>query len=177
MVFAGLMIGLTIFEGALAQPYPSKPIRIVVGFVPGGAVDFTARLVAQKLSEAFGQSVVVENRAGAATAIATERVATAPGDGYTLLLIPTSTAVQTALRNNLPYDLKRDLAPVSLVSIGPFVLVVHPSIPARTPKELIALAKARPGQLNYGSPGMGSANHLAGELFLLQTQVKIVHVP
>ena len=162
---------------ATAQPYPSKPIRIVVGFVPGGAVDFTARLVGQKLSEALGQPVVIENRAGASTAIATERVATAPGDGYTLLLIPTSTAVQTALRTNLPYDLKRDLAPVSLVSIGPFVLVVHPSVPARTPKELIALAQRQPGALNYGSPGMGSANHLAGELFLLQTKVKITHIP
>ena len=162
---------------ATAQPYPSKPVGIVVGFVPGGAVDFTARLVGQKLSEALGQPVVIENRAGASTAIATERVATAPGDGYTLLLIPTSTAVQTALRTNLPYDLKRDLAPVSLVSIGPFVLVVHPSVPARTPKELIALAQRQPGALNYGSPGMGSANHLAGELFLLQTKVKITHIP
>ncbi len=160
-----------------AQLYPSKPIRIVVGFVPGGAVDFTARLVGQKLSEALGQPVVVENRAGASTAIATERVATAPGDGYTLLLIPTSTAVQTALRTNLPYDLKRDLTPVSLVSIGPFVLVVHPSVPVKTPKELIALAQRQPGMLNYGSPGMGSANHLAGELFLLQTKVKITHIP
>ena len=160
-----------------AQLYPSKPIRIVVGFVPGGAVDFTARLVGQKLSEALGQPVVVENRAGASTAIATERVATAPGDGYTLLLIPTSTAVQTALRSNLPYDLKRDLAPVSLVSIGPFVLLVHPSVPVKTPKELIALAQRQPGMLNYGSPGMGSANHLAGELFLLQTKVKITHIP
>jgi tripartite-type tricarboxylate transporter receptor subunit TctC len=160
-----------------AQPYPSKPIRIVVGFVPGGAVDFTARLVGQKLSEALSQPVVIENRAGASTAIATERVATAPADGYTLLLIPTSTAVQTALRNNLPYDLKRDLAPVSLVSIGPFVLVVHPSLPVKAPKELIALAQRQPGMLNYGSPGLGSANHLAGELFLLQTKVKIAHIP
>ena len=162
---------------ANAQPYPVKPIRIVVGFVPGGAVDFTARLVGQKLSEALGQPVVIENRAGASTAIATERVATAPGDGYTLVLIPTSTAVQTALRSNLPYDLKRDLTPVSLVSIGPFVLVVHPSVPAKTPQELIALAQRQPGALNYGSPGMGSANHLAGELFLLQTKVKITHIP
>ncbi len=173
-----LAIGACIGGGNVnAQPYPSKPIRIVVGFVPGGAVDFTARLVGQKLSEALGQPVVIENRAGASTAIATERVATAPGDGYTLLLIPTSTAVQTALRTNLPYDLKRDLAPVSLVSIGPFVLVVHPSVPAKTPKELIALAQRQPGALNYGSPGMGSANHLAGELFLLQTSVRITHIP
>jgi tripartite-type tricarboxylate transporter receptor subunit TctC len=150
---------------------------MVVGYVPGGAVDFTARLLAQKLSESLGQQVVVENRAGAATAIATERVASSPPDGYTLLLIPTSTAVQSALRNNLPYDLKRDLAPVSLVCIGPFVLVVHPSVPARNVKEFIALARSQPGKLDYGSPGVGSANHLVGELFDLQTKVKLVHVP
>jgi tripartite-type tricarboxylate transporter receptor subunit TctC len=160
-----------------AQSYPVKPIRMVVGYVPGGAVDFTARLLAQKLSEGLGQQVVVENRAGAATAIATERVATSPPDGYTLLLIPTSTAVQSALRNNLPYDLKRDLAPVSLVCIGPFVLVVHPSLPARNVKEFIALARSQPGRLDYGSPGVGSANHLVGELFDLQAKVKLVHVP
>ena len=178
--WARLLLAAALLSGAglaAAQAYPVKPIRIVVGFVPGGAVDFTARLVGQKLSEALGQPVVIENRAGASTAIATERVATAPADGYTLLLIPTSTAVQTALRSNLPYDLKRDLAPVSLVSIGPFVLVVHPSLPAKTPKELIALAQRQPGALNYGSPGVGSANHLAGELFLLQTRVKIAHIP
>lgn len=160
-----------------AQSYPVKPVRIVVGYVPGGAVDFTARLVAQKLSESLGQQVVVENRAGAATAIATERVASSPPDGYTLLLIPTSTAVQSALRSNLPYDLKRDLAPVSLVSIGPFVLVVHPSVPARNVKEFIALARSQPGKLDYGSPGVGSANHLVAELFGLQAKLKLVHVP
>ena len=168
--------GLLVFDSA-AQSYPVKPIRIVVGYVPGGAVDYTARLVGQKLSESLGQPVVIENRAGSATAIATERVATAPADGYTLLLIPTSTAVQTALRNNLPYDLKRDLAPVSLVSIGPLVLVVHPSLPARSVKEFVALAQSRPGKLDYGSPGLGSANHLVGELFKLTTKVNIVHVP
>jgi tripartite-type tricarboxylate transporter receptor subunit TctC len=162
---------------ASAQSYPVKPIRMVVGYVPGGAVDFTARLLAQKLSESLGQQVIVENRAGAATAVATERVATSPPDGYTLLLIPTSTAVQSALRNNLPYDLKRDLAPVSLVCIGPFVLVVHPSLPARNVKEFIALARSQPGKLDYGSPGVGSANHLVGELFDLQAKVKLVHVP
>jgi len=160
-----------------AQSYPVKPIRMLVGYVPGGAVDFTARLVAQKLSEILGQQVVVENRAGATTAIATERVATSAPDGYTLLLIPTSTAVQSALRNNLPYDLKRDLAPVSLVSVGPFVLVVHPSVPARNVKEFIALARSQPGKLDYGSPGVGSANHLVGELFDLRAKVKLVHVP
>lgn len=168
--------GLPVVD-SLAQSYPVKPIRILVGFVPGGAVDFTARLVGQKLSEGLGQPVVVENRPGSATAIATERAATSPPDGYTLLLIPISTAVQSALRTNLPYDLKRDLAPVSLVSVGPFVLAIHPSLPARTVKEFIALARSQPGKLDYGSPGVGGANHLATELFKLATQVNIVHVP
>ena len=166
---------LSVFD-SLAQNYPIKPIRILVGFVPGGAVDFTARLVGQKLSESLGQPVIVENRPGSATAIATERAATSPPDGYTLLLIPISTAVQSALRTNLPYDLKRDLAPVSLVSIGPFVLAVHPSLPARTVKEFIALARSQPGKLDYGSPGVGGANHLASELFKLATKVNMVHV-
>jgi tripartite-type tricarboxylate transporter receptor subunit TctC len=161
----------------VAQSYPSKPVRLVVGYVPGGAVDFTARLVGQKLSDIIGQPVVIENRAGAATAIATERVATAPPDGYTLLLIPISTAVQSALRTNLPYDLLRDVAPVSLASVGPFVLAVHPSLPAHNVKELIALARAQPGKLNYGSPGVGSANHLVGELYSMITKVKMEHVP
>lgn len=162
---------------ARAQAYPAKPIRMLVGYVPGGAVDFTARLVGQKLSEKLGQPVVIENRPGAATAIATERAAKSPADGYTLLLIATSTAVQSALRTNLPYDLKRDLAAISLVSIGPFVLVVHPSLPARNVKDFVALARAQPGKLDYGSPGIGSANHLAGELFIMHTKIRLVHVP
>jgi tripartite-type tricarboxylate transporter receptor subunit TctC len=167
--FAPLQVG--------AQPYPSKPVRLVIGYVPGGAVDFTARLFGQKLSEILGQQVVVENRAGAATAIATERVATAPPDGYTLLLMPISTANQSALRTNLPYDLERDLTHVSLISIGAFLLVIHPSLPARNVKELIALARSKPGVLNYGSAGLGSGNHLAGELFDMMAKVTMVHVP
>lgn len=163
--------------GSPAQSYPAKPIRLTVGYVPGGAVDATARLIGPKLSEQLGQPVVIENRPGATTAIATERVAKSPPDGYTLLLIPTSTAVQSALRTNLPYDLVRDLAPISLIATGPFVLAVHPSVPARTAKELIALARAQPGKLACGSPGVGSANHLAGELFNLGAKVKVLHVP
>lgn len=120
---------------------------------------------------------MIENRPGAATAIAAERVARAAPDGYTLLLIAISTAVQSALRTNLPYDLERDLAPVSQLAIGPFVLVVHPSLPVRSVGELVALARARPGQLDYGSPGIGSANHLAAEFFSLQAGVRMAHVP
>ena len=164
-------------SSAQAQTYPTKPLRIVVGYTPGGAVDFTARLIGQKLAEQFGQPVVVENRPGATTAMATERVATSAPDGYTLLLIPTSTAIQSALRKNLPYDLKRDFAAVSQLAMGPFALVVHPAVPVKSVKDLIALAREQPGKLSTGSPGVGSANHLAGELFNLRTKVNILHVP
>jgi tripartite-type tricarboxylate transporter receptor subunit TctC len=162
---------------AFGQPYPEKPVRIVIGFAPGGAVDFVARLVGQKMSEVFGQAVVIENRPGAATAISAERVARAPADGYTLLLLPISTAVQSAVRSSLPYDLKRDLAPVSQISAGPLILVSHPSLPARTVKELVALARAKPGVLEWSSPGIGSANHFAGEMLILQTKSRMLHVP
>ena len=162
---------------ALAQAYPEKPVRIVIGFAPGGAVDFVARLVGQKLTESMGQAFVIENRPGAATSISAERVARAPADGYTLLLLPISTAVQSAVRKNLPYDLQRDVAPVSQISIGPLMLVTHPSLPVRNVKDLIALARAQPGKLEWSSPGIGSANHFAGELLNLQTKVKMLHVP
>ena len=162
---------------AFAQSFPNRPLRIVVGYTSGGAVDFTARLIGAKLTESLGQPVVVENRPGATTAIATEKVATAAPDGHTLLLIPTSTAIQSALRKNLPYDLKRDFAPVSQLATGAFALVVHPSLPVRSVKELIAYAREQPGKLSSGSPGVGSANHLAGELFNLRTKVNILHVP
>ena len=178
LLFAGIVAcaGLPVSD-SLAQSYPVKPVRILVGFAPGGAVDIVARMVGQKLSENLGQPVIIENRPGASTAIATDRVARSPADGYTLLLIAISTAIQSALRTNLPYDLKRDLGPVSLVSIGPFVLAVHPSLPARSVKELIALARSQPGKLDVGTPGVGSAPHLAGELFKSSAKVNVVHVP
>ncbi len=173
----GLGIALSVTATSYAQQFPSRPLRIVVGYTSGGAVDFTARLIGTKLTEALSQPVVVENRPGATTAIATERVATAAPDGYTLLLIPTSTAIQSALRKNLPYNLKRDFAPVSQLASGAFALVVHPSLPIKTVKELIAYAREQPGKLSTGSPGVGSANHLAGELFNLRSRVNILHVP
>ena len=175
-IIAGLL-ALGLMTDASPQAYPTKPVHLVVGYTPGGAVDFTARLVGQKLSELLGQPIIVENRPGSATAIATERVLTSPPAGYTLLLIPISTAVLSAIRKDLPYNLERDLAPVSLVSTGPFLLLVHPSVPARNVKEFIALARSQPGKLNYGSPGVGTANHLAGELFAMMAKVKMVHVP
>ncbi len=162
---------------ASAQAYPEKPIRLVMGFPPGGAVDFVGRLFGQKISEGLGQPVVIENRPGAATSIAAERVAKAPPDGYTLLLIPISTAVQAGARSNLPYNLKRDISPVSQIASGPLLLLVHPSLPARSLKDLMALARARPGKLEWSSPGIASANHLAGELMLQQTKVSMLHVP
>lgn len=168
--------GLSVVD-ASAQNYPVRPIRMVVGYVPGGAVDITARLLGQKLSEHLGQPVIIENRPGASGSLADERVARSSPDGYTLLTIPASATVQPALRSNLPYDLERDFAPVSLVVIGPYALVIHVLVPARSVKELIALARAQPGKLNYGSAGIGSSQHLTGELFNSMARVAITHVP
>ncbi len=160
-----------------AQDYPVKPVSMLVGFTAGGVVDTTARLLAQKLSEPLGQPVVVENRAGASGAIAAERVATSRPDGYTVLLISTTDTILPALNSKLPYDLERDLTAVSLVATGTFVLVVHPSVPARNIKELILIARSQPGKLNYSSPGVGTSSYLAAEFFNLMAKTKIVHVP
>ena len=167
---------LSVFD-SFAQNYPVKPIRIVVGFSAGGGTDITARRVGQKLSEQLGQPVIVENRTGAGGTIATERVATSPADGYTLLLVTAADAIQPALRAKLPYDLVRDFAAVSLVMTAPHVLVVHPSVPVRNLKGLIALARAQPGKLSYGSSGVGSSAHLMNELFNLMVKVNTLHVP
>lgn len=160
-----------------AQSYPAKPVRILVGYVPGGATDFTARAVAPKLSELLGQPVIVENRPGASGSLATARVAASPADGYTLLILTAADTVQPALRAKLPYDLDRDLAPVSLLVIGPELLVVHPSVPVRNIKQLIALARSQSGKLTFGSAGPGGPNHLAGVLFNSMAKLDIVHVP
>ena len=161
-----------------AQTYPSKPIRLIVPFSPGGGVDFTARVVGQKLGEAYGQPVVADNRAGAAGVIGTELVAKAAPDGYTLLLGSAGPlAILPGVSARLPYDPVRDFAPITLVSSMPFVLVVHPSLAVRSVQDLIALARAKPGQLNYASPGSGSTTHLATELFKALAKVDIVHVP
>ena len=159
------------------QAYPVKPIRIVVGLAAGGVADVTVRLIGQKISENLGQPVIVENRTGAGTSLAIERVATSSADGYTLLLMGSSGTVQSALPRKLPYDVERDLAPISLLSNAPYMFVVHPSMPARNIKELIALARAQPGKLNFGSNGVGSTSHLAGALFNLMAEVKMVDVP
>jgi tripartite-type tricarboxylate transporter receptor subunit TctC len=164
--------------GAHAQTYPAKAVRFVVPFAPGGGSDLVARTVAVKLTEALGQPVVIDNRAGAAGTIGADIAAKSPPDGHTLLLGSNGPlAINPSLYAKLPYDASRDFAPVSLVTVMPFVLVVHPSLPVKSVKELIALAKSRPGQLNYGSPGNGSTTHLANELLKSMTGMQIAHVP
>lgn len=160
----------------LAQTYPSRPIRLVVGFAAGGATDLSARVVAQKLSEYLGQQVVVDNRPGASSNLASDIVAHSAPDGYTLLL-SNATVAMPSLFAKLPFDVRHDLAPVSLAGYGPLALVVHPSLPVKNVKELVALAKSKPDALTYGSAGVGSMLHLAMALFESMTQTKIVHVP
>ena len=162
---------------AYAQSYPTKSIRVVVPYAAGGNTDFTARVVAIKLTEVFGQQVVVENRPGGATNIGSELVAKATPDGYTLLMGGASNTINMSLFTKPPYDTLRDLAPVSWCVQGANVLAVHPSVPAKNLKELIALAKARPGQLNFASSGIGSSNQMGGELLKLMAKINIVHVP
>jgi len=162
---------------ALAQPFPSRPVRLVVGFTPGGGVDINARLLASKLTEFLGQSVIVENRPGAGTNIANELVAKSAPDGYTLLFNSPAVAINMSLYKNPPYDALRDFAGVSVFSESTNILVVPASLPARSLQELVALARERPGALNYSSAGAGSTQHLAGELFKLRTGTSIVHVP
>ncbi|MEA3155600.1 MAG: hypothetical protein QOK44_3189 [Betaproteobacteria bacterium] len=162
---------------AIAQTYPAKPVRVLVGFAAGGGTDTAARMVAQKLSESFGQPVVVENRAGSGGIIATDLVAKAPPDGYTLLMMAAADSIQPAMRIKMPYELPKDFSPISLVVTGAFVLVIHPSVPAKNVKELIAIARSRPGQLNYATSGIGSSAHLAAELMNSLAKVKTIHVP
>jgi tripartite-type tricarboxylate transporter receptor subunit TctC len=164
-------------SAAPGPTYPSKPIRFIVGFPPGGATDLVARTISQKLADALGQPVVVDNRPGAASNIAGELVATSPKDGHTLFLGTVSTSINPTLYKKLPYDPLRDFAPVTQVTSTPFVVAVHPSLPVRSVKDLIALAKASPGKLAYASAGSGSGGHLFVEMFAAMTQVKLVHVP
>jgi tripartite-type tricarboxylate transporter receptor subunit TctC len=161
----------------LAQSYPNKAVRMVVPFPAGGSTDMVGRTVAQKLSEMWGQPVVVDNRAGGGTVIGTDVVAKAAPDGYTLLVTPAPFSINPSLLAKLPYNALADFAPITLINTTPLVLVVNPGVPARSVKELIALAKARPGQLNFGSSGTGGSNHLAGELFNAMAGVKVVHIP
>ena len=160
-----------------AQAYPARPIRFVAPYVPGGGVDFVGRVVAQKLSDAWGSPVIVENRPGAGTNIGSELVARSAPDGYTLLIGGVPNSANASLFAKLPYDVLKDFVAVCLMTTAPNILVVHPSVPARSVRELIALAKARPGELTFASAGIGSSNHFSGELFKLMARVDIVHVP
>ena len=174
---AGILAAAAISLPAFGQAYPSRPLRMVVPFPPGGPTDITGRTLAQKLSERWSQPVVVENRPGAGSIIGTEIAAKSAPDGYTILLGSNSIALQPLLQSKLPYDPQRDLAPVILAVRIPNVLIVHPSVPANTLAEFIALAKAKPATINYASVGNATGPHLFGELFRGITGVDIVHVP
>jgi tripartite-type tricarboxylate transporter receptor subunit TctC len=175
IVWAAL-IGITA-ECALAQNYPTRPIRLVVASSPGGASDILGRMLAQKLSDEFGQQVVVDNRGGASGVIGTDIVAKAAPDGYTLLIIQPSLTINPSMISKLPYDAVRDFAPVSLVVDAAQIMTVNPAVPAKNVKELIALAKTKPGTLMFGSPGVGTSPHLTAELFKLTAGVDMPQVP
>lgn len=162
---------------ASAQEYPSKPIRIVVPLAPGGGNDTVARLVGQKMSESMGQPVIVENRPGGGGVIASEVVVKSAPDGHTLYLVSTSFTAAPALQPKLPFDTLADFSPITRLATVPGALTVHSSLPVRTVKQLLALARARPGEVTYGSAGVGSGSHFAGELFKLASGVDILHVP
>ena len=172
-----LLTGLPLCGDALAQSYPTKPIRMLIGFSAGSTTDVLARTIGQKMSEAWGQQVVVDNRPSAGGIVASTTVATATPDGYTLLMVSAGHAATAAMFTNLPYDTLKDFAGVSRVANVPSILVVSPALGAKSVQDLVALAKAKPGQLNFSSPGVGSANHLAGELFKTLAGVQAVHVP
>jgi tripartite-type tricarboxylate transporter receptor subunit TctC len=162
---------------AWAQTYPSRPVRWIVGFTPGGGNDIVARLMGQWLSERLGQPVVIENRPGAATNIATEAVVRAPPDGYTLLFVAATSAINATLYEKLNFNFIRDIAPVAGIVSLPDVMVVNPLVPAKTVPEFIAYAKSNPGKVNMASPGVGTSVHLSGELFKMMTGVDMLHVP
>jgi len=162
---------------AFAQSYPSKAVRMIVPFPPGGGTDYTARLIGQKLSEMWGQPVVIENRPGASTIIGSEIVVKSAPDGYTLLMGSTNHTINPSLIAKLPYDTIRDFTPITVALTSSYVLVVHPSLPVKSVKELIALARARKGEITYSSSGTSGPQHLAGELFKMMAQVDIIHVP
>jgi tripartite-type tricarboxylate transporter receptor subunit TctC len=178
-LFSALLVaaGFTLASPAAAQTYPSRPVRLIVPFPAGGSADTLARIIGQDLSDQLGQPFVIENRTGAGGNIGTDAVAKAAPDGYTLLLTPSSIAIAPALFAKLPFDPVKDFSPVSLIGNIPMVVVVNPSMPVKTLPELVALAKSKPGQINYASGGVGTTNHLAVELFKSQIGIDMLHVP
>ncbi|MBX3661732.1 MAG: tripartite tricarboxylate transporter substrate binding protein [Burkholderiales bacterium] len=175
----GAALVLVLFAGAaLAQSWPARPVRLISPFAPGGGADITSRALAQKLAVSLGQQVIVDNRGGAGGMLGVDLAAKSPPDGYTLVLGTIGPiAINPSLLSKMPYDPIRDLAPISQAAVAVNVLVVHPSLPVKSVKEFIALAKSRPNDLNYGSSGSGAADHLAGELFNAMVKVKMTHVP
>jgi tripartite-type tricarboxylate transporter receptor subunit TctC len=175
--FAAFAIVLALGSSASAQSWPTKPIRMIVPYTPGGYTDLMARTVGQKLSEALGQPIIFENKPGANAIIGTDVVAKAPPDGYTIGTVIAAHAVNATLNPKLPYDTLKDFSYVSLMSVAPLIMIAHPSLPANNMKELIALAKARPGELNFASSGVGAAAHLTMEMFKSRTGINMQHVP
>ena len=176
IVLAGV-IAAGLAAQVLAQPYPSRPVRIISPFAPGGGNDALCRILLQRLGENLKQQVIVENRAGANGIVGTEVAARSAPDGYTIVLIPSGHAVNVSLYRKLPFDALRDFSPITLVGSSPLVLAVHPSLPVKNVKDLIALAKARPGQLTYVSAGIGASGHLGGALFETLTNTRMLHIP
>jgi len=174
---AGATALLGISRMASAQAYPTRPVRLIVGFAPGGTTDITARLIGQWLSERLGQQFVIENRTGAATNIATEAVVRAPADGYTLLLVTASNAINATLYDKLSFNFIRDIAPVAGIIRYPLVMQVNPTFPAKTVPEFISYVKSNPGKISYGSGGIGTSIHVASELFKMMAGVDMIHVP
>ncbi len=174
---AALVAALALAGPACAQGWPNKPIRMIVPYTPGGYTDFMARAVGQKLSEALGQPIVFENKQGANAIIGTDVVAKAAPDGYTIGTVIAAHAVNATLNPKLPYDTLRDFSYVSLMSVAPLIMIAHPSLPANSMQELIALAKAKPGELNFASSGVGAAAHLTMEMFKSRTGINMQHVP
>jgi tripartite-type tricarboxylate transporter receptor subunit TctC len=177
-LLAACLCGLALSAAAQTADFPKRPLRLVVPYPPGGSTDIVGRVVAMKLSEALGQQVLVDNRPGAGGNLGTDFVAKAPADGYTLLISSVTTlAIGASLYAKLPYDVNRDLEPVALVGSVPFVLLANASLPVKSVRELVALARERPGTLNFGSAGIGTSAHFAGELFKSLAAIDIVHVP
>jgi tripartite-type tricarboxylate transporter receptor subunit TctC len=174
---AGVVALPAVSRIARAQAYPSRPVRLIAPFPPGGGTDITARLIGQSLSERLGQPFVIENRPGAGSNMGTEAVVRAPADGYTLLMVGSSNAINATLYDKLNFNFIRDIAPVAGIASQPLIMEVNPSVPARTVPEFIAYAKANPGKLNMASAGKGSVDHLSGELFKMMTGVNMLHVP
>ncbi len=173
-----VVLGVTVAApAALAADYPTRPIRLIIGFPPGAAADISARLLADHMSKTLGQQVVVESRPGAASSIAAEFVARAPKDGYTLFLASAANSINGAMGKNKTFDLQKDFAPIALVTAVPVILAAHPSTNVKSVKDLIALAKSKPGEVLYASTGVGTVPHLAGELFKIRTGADIRHIP